>query len=201
MIDIFVSINDIFNSKTLQISAFIKRDIYTWNVDIYIKWVKPQTGCHHWVLLIYCFFGFQRKSQSVQEFRKPPQQLSQCFDLSFVLFLPTYSCIYLYIVPVWSRGRMRIFSIGRGFQHLPRDLANVNALENHVRSLLLHKESLKTSATFRVISCTILFRLFTYISWTQIPRTMVLGPGSTHLVTAANLWPRYDHIESCVAVH
>ena len=28
---------------------------------------------------------------------------------------------------------------GRGFQHLTRDLANVNALENHVRSLLLHK--------------------------------------------------------------
>ena len=28
---------------------------------------------------------------------------------------------------------------GRGFQHHPRDLANVNALENHVRSLLLHK--------------------------------------------------------------
>ena len=28
---------------------------------------------------------------------------------------------------------------GRGFQHLPKDLANVNALKNHVRSLLLHK--------------------------------------------------------------
>ena len=28
---------------------------------------------------------------------------------------------------------------GRGFQHLPRDLANVNALKNHVRSQLLHK--------------------------------------------------------------
>ena len=28
---------------------------------------------------------------------------------------------------------------GRGFQHLPRDLANVNALKTHVRSLLLHK--------------------------------------------------------------
>ena len=28
---------------------------------------------------------------------------------------------------------------GRGFQHLPRNLANVNALKNHVRSLLLHK--------------------------------------------------------------
>ena len=25
------------------------------------------------------------------------------------------------------------------FQHLPRDLANVNALKKHVRSLLLHK--------------------------------------------------------------
>ena len=28
---------------------------------------------------------------------------------------------------------------GRGFQHLSRDLANVNALKNHVRMLLLHK--------------------------------------------------------------
>ena len=28
---------------------------------------------------------------------------------------------------------------GRGFQHLPRDLANVSALKNHTRSLLLHK--------------------------------------------------------------
>ena len=28
---------------------------------------------------------------------------------------------------------------GHGFQHLPRDLAFVNALKNHVRSLLLHK--------------------------------------------------------------
>ena len=26
---------------------------------------------------------------------------------------------------------------GRGFQHLPRDLANVNASKNHVRLLLL----------------------------------------------------------------
>ena len=28
---------------------------------------------------------------------------------------------------------------GRGFQHLPRDLANVNALKEHVRLLLLYK--------------------------------------------------------------
>ena len=82
----------------------------------------------------------------------------------------------------------------------PRDLANVNTLKKHVRSLLLHKN--KTFATFRVISCTILFRLFTDVSRTQFTQIMlVLGPGSTHLVTAANLWPRYDHIKSCVAVH
>ena len=31
------------------------------------------------------------------------------------------------------------FAKGRGFQHLPRDLANFNALKTHVRSLLLHK--------------------------------------------------------------
>ena len=30
---------------------------------------------------------------------------------------------------------------GRGVQHLPRDLANVNALKNHIRLLLLHKNS------------------------------------------------------------
>ena len=84
---------------------------------------------------------------------------------------------------------------GRGFQHLPRDLANVNAF-----AIIAWK--LKTFATFRVISCTILFRLFTDVSRTKFPLTMLLlGPGSTHLITAANLWPRYDHIENCVAVH
>ena len=58
---------------------------------------------------------------------------------------------------------------------------------------------MKTFATLRVISCTILFRLFTDVSRTQFPRTMlVLGPGTTHLVTAAILWPRYRHIGSCV---
>ena len=36
-------------------------------------------------------------------------------------------------------GVLKTEAEGRGFQHLPRDLANVNALKNHVRSLLLHK--------------------------------------------------------------
>ena len=73
-----------------------------------------------------------------------------------------FSCINIRKVP-WEV--LKTVAEGRGFQHLPRDLANVNALKNHVRSLLLHKK-LKTFATFRVISCTILFRLFTDVSRT-----------------------------------
>ena len=97
-----------------------------------------------------------------------------------------FSCINIRQVP---REVLKTEAEGRGFQHLPRDLANVNALKNHVLSLLLHKK-MKTFAIFRVISCTILCRLFTDVSRTQFPRTrLVLGPGSTHLVTAANLWP------------
>ena len=39
----------------------------------------------------------------------------------------------------FARSEGGVENRGRGFQHLPRDLANVNALKNHVRSLLLHK--------------------------------------------------------------
>ena len=110
-----------------------------------------------------------------------------------------YSCINIRLVP-WEL--LKTEAEGRGFQHLPRDLANVNALKNHVRSLLLHKNWKKKNVTFRVISCTILFRLFTDVSRMQFSRTMlVLGPGTTYLVTAAILSPRCEHIESCVAVH
>ena len=69
-------------------------------------------------------------------------------------------------------------------------------------SQVIIAQKLKTFATFRVISCTILFRLFTDVARTLFPWTMlVLGPGSTHFVTAAILCPWYEHIESCVAVH
>ena len=34
---------------------------------------------------------------------------------------------------------LKTAAFGLGFQHLPRDVANVNALKNHVRLLLLHK--------------------------------------------------------------
>ena len=45
-----------------------------------------------------------------------------------------FSCIKIRQVP-WDVLKTE----GRGFQHLPRNLANVNALKKHVRSLLLHK--------------------------------------------------------------
>ena len=47
-----------------------------------------------------------------------------------------FSCINIRQVP-WEV--LKTEAEGRGFQHLPRDLANVNALKKHVRSLLLLK--------------------------------------------------------------
>ena len=47
-----------------------------------------------------------------------------------------FSCINIRKVP---REVLKTEAGGRGFQHFPRDLANVNELKNHVRSLLLHK--------------------------------------------------------------
>ena len=49
-----------------------------------------------------------------------------------------FPCINIRQVP---REVLKTEAGGRGFQHLPRDLANVNALKNHIRSLLLHKNS------------------------------------------------------------
>ena len=46
-----------------------------------------------------------------------------------------FSCMNIRQVP-WEVLKTEA---GRGFQHLSRNLANVNALKNHVRSLLLHK--------------------------------------------------------------
>ena len=47
-----------------------------------------------------------------------------------------FSCINIRQVP---RDVLKTEAGGCDFQHLPNDLANVNALKNHVRSLLLHK--------------------------------------------------------------
>ena len=60
------------------------------------------------------------------------------------IFLLTYiigikhglSCINIRKVP---REVLKTEAGGLGFQHLPRDLANVNALKNHVRSFSFYK--------------------------------------------------------------
>ena len=46
-----------------------------------------------------------------------------------------FSCINVCQVP---REVSKTEAEGRVFQHLPRDLANVNVLENNIGSLLLH---------------------------------------------------------------
>ena len=47
-----------------------------------------------------------------------------------------FSCINIRQVP---REMLKSEAGGCGFQHIPRDLAYVNALKNLVQSLLLHK--------------------------------------------------------------
>ena len=47
-----------------------------------------------------------------------------------------FPCINVFQVP---REMLKTEAEGRGFQQFPRDLANVNAVENNVWSLLLHK--------------------------------------------------------------
>ena len=59
-----------------------------------------------------------------------------CLPLFNIGIKHGFSCINIRQVP-WEV--LKTEAEGRGFQHLPRDLANVNALKNHVRSLLLHK--------------------------------------------------------------
>ena len=63
--------------------------------------------------------------------------------------LQYYTCPKFWTSPFYYRDQTWFFmprevlktkAGGRGFQHLPRDLANVNALKKHARSLLLNKK-------------------------------------------------------------
>ena len=64
---------------------------------------------------------------------------SNCADMQVDLNIGIkhgFSCINIRQVP-WEV--LKTEAEGRGFQHLSRDLANVSALKNHIRSLLMHK--------------------------------------------------------------
>ena len=79
----------------------------------------------------------QRKKRYRQKYalNEDPNQLRGC--TGYVIGIKHgFSCINIRQVP-WEV--LKTEAEGRGFQHLPRDLANVNALKKHVRSLLLHK--------------------------------------------------------------
>ena len=76
-------------------------------------------------------------------------------------------------------------------RQVPREVLKTKAW-----SLFLHKnwKYLLHFALFLALFC---FAFFTNVSQMQFPRTILVpGPGSTHLVAAANQWPRYHHIES-----
>ena len=72
---------------------------------------------------------YQKSKRKVQEGKSIPKLL-------IIGIKHGFSCINIRQVP-WEV--LKTEAEGRGFQHLPRDLANVNALKNPVRSLLLHK--------------------------------------------------------------
>ena len=58
-----------------------------------------------------------------------------CYSSYIIGIKHVFSCIDIRQVP-WEV--LKTEAEAHGFQHLPRDLANIYALKNHVRSLLLH---------------------------------------------------------------
>ena len=71
------------------------------------------------------------------DYNKDPQHQNICLGMVISIGIKHgFSCINIRQVP---REVLKTEAEGCGFQHLPRDLANVNAFKNHVRSLLLHK--------------------------------------------------------------
>ena len=108
-----------------------------------------------------------------------------------------FSCINICQVP---SEVLKTEAEGRGFQHLPRDLANANALKN----MFDRYYCIKTENIYYILRCFLHYfvspfhRCLANVISADYARSR---PDSTHLATTANLWPRYDHIERCVAVH
>ena len=108
-----------------------------------------------------------------------------------------FSCINIRQVP-WEV--LKTEAKGRGFQHLPKDLANVNALKNHVLSYYCIKTE----------NICYLSRYFLHYFVSPFHRSRAnaiskdyarSGAGQYTSLDEAILWPRYEHIESCAAVH
>ena len=74
------------------------------------------------LIIIWCFSAQSLSESSFQYLNKGIKHGFSCINIRQVLL-----------------EVLKTEAEGRGFQHLPRDLVNVNALKNHVRLLLLHK--------------------------------------------------------------
>ena len=91
--------------------------------------------------------------------------------------------------------------VGRAFKHLQRDLANVNALKK--KNMLDRCYCIKTenicyiSRYFLHYFVSPFHQCLANVTSTDCARSRA----GQYTVKAANLWPRYDHIESCVSVH
>ena len=59
------------------------------------------------------------------------KSVSDRFHLRFFIIGIKHAFPYINVCQV-PREMLKTEAVGRGFQHLPRDLANVNVLENHV---------------------------------------------------------------------
>ena len=108
-----------------------------------------------------------------------------------------FSCINLRQVP-WEV--LKTEAEGRGFQHFPRDLANVNALKNHVRSLLLHKnrKHLLNFALFLALFSFAFSPMSRECNFNDYARSRARQYTSRN---GSKSVARYEYIESCVAVH
>ena len=127
----------------------------------------------------------------------------------FVFFCLFFFCFFFFCffflysnIRQVPRKVLKTKAEGRGFQHLPRDLANVNVLEK--KNMFDRYYCIKTE---NICYNTLFLALFCF-AFSLMPRgrnfhglCSLSCRGHTHLVTAANLWPRYEHIESCVVVH
>ena len=101
------------------------------------------------------------------------------------------------------------FARSRGRCWKPRPPASVFNIYLGTLRMLMHWENMfdhyyctekkkteKKNATFRIISCTFLFRLFTDVSRTQFPRTMlVLGPGFQPVILLdPDCWYKFTYL-------
>ena len=106
-----------------------------------------------------------------------------------------FSCINFRQVP-WEV--LKTVAEGHGFQHLPRDLANVNALKRHVRSLLLHKQTENIYYISR-------YFLHYFVSPFHPCLTNAISTDYARSragqYTSRNGSISVDHTESCVAAH